>query len=186
MQRFQVFRRRARTEHGTVLGLVYVFIVFPLSRFFQAFDDMISAETLGDKILRVPTFYSAPNDDSGASITLGGCVSIVFGAIHCIAWSFHFATLPERWAWRISAIFVSGLPIAIVFFSFLLSIFDDREHKTTGIELYEDILTCILILMVGPYISARIALLVLPFVELRVLVPGAYVQVDWISFLPHI
>ena len=100
MQQFQVFRRRAtraRTKHGTVFGPANVPIILPLFRFFQAFDDMLSAETLGDKILRVPTFYSAPNDDGGAEVVLGLCVSIiVFGAIHCIAWSFHFVTLPER------------------------------------------------------------------------------------------
>lgn len=66
-----------------------------------------------------------------------GCV---FGAIHCIAWSFLFATLPERWAWRISAILISGLPISIIAFSGLLRIFDKKEHKTAGMELYEDIL----------------------------------------------
>jgi hypothetical protein len=53
MQRFQAFRRRARrTKHGTVFGLGYVFIVFPLKRFFQAFDETLNGETLGDKTLR--------------------------------------------------------------------------------------------------------------------------------------
>ena len=188
MQQFQVFRRRARTKRGTVFGLVYVFIVFPLFRFLQAFDDMINTETLGDETLRVPTFYSPPDNlnDTSIAIILGVCVSIVFGAIHCIAWSFRFTTLQERWAWRISAILVSGLPIATIPFTYLLTIFDDKEHKTTVIELYEAILACILTLISGLYIVARIALLVLPFVALRTLVPGAYVQVDWISFLPHI
>ena len=186
MQRFHAFRRRACIEHGMVFGLGYVFIVFPLFRFFEAFDDMLSAETLGNEPLRVPTFYSPPNDDSGAALGLGVCVSIVFGAIHCIAWSFHFATLQERWAWRISAIFVSGLPIVIVVFSGLLTIFDEKEHKTAGIKLYEGILVWILMSMACLYIFARIALLVLPFVALRAVVPGAYVQLNWISFLPHI
>jgi hypothetical protein len=36
------------------------------------------------------------------------------------------------------------------------------------------------------YIIARIILLVLPFVALRALPPGAYVQLNWVSFLPHI
>ena len=186
MQQLQAFRRRATTKHGTVFGLAYVFIVFPLIRFFQAFDDMFSAETLKGKTLRVPTFYSPPDDDSSLALLFGICVSIVFGAIHCIAWSFHFATLPERWAWRISAILVSGLPIAVATLSVLLTLFEKKEHKTTGMILYEDILMVILMSMTCLYIVARIALLVLPFVALRALVPGAYVELDWISFLPHI
>ena len=186
MQRFQAFRRRARTKHGTILGLGYVFIVFPLKRFFRAFDDMLNCETLGDKTLRVPTFYSPPDDDSSTALGIGVCVSIVFGAIHCIAWSFHFATLPEQWAWRLSAILVSGLPISIIVFSSLLTIFDKKEPKTAGMNLYEDILSFILMSMACLYIIARIALLILPFMALRALLPGAYAQLDWVSFLPHI
>jgi hypothetical protein len=113
MERFQAFRRRACMKHGTLLGLGYVFIVFPVESFFNAFNDMGTCDTLGDETLRVPTFYSPPDEDRYTAGVVGLCISIVFGAIHCIAWSFHFATLPERWAWRISAILVSGLPIAV-------------------------------------------------------------------------
>ena len=186
MQQFQAFRRRACTKHGTVFGLAYVFIVFPVNRFFNAFHDMVTCETLGDKILRVPTFYSPPDDDDGLGISLGGLVAIVFGAIHCIAWSFHFATLPERWVWRISAILISVVPVFMITFTPLLTIFEKKEHKTAGMELYENILTFILFSMFCLYILARIALLILPFIALRALVPGAYVELDWVSFLPHI
>jgi len=186
MQRFQAFIRRSCTKHGAVLGVGYVFIVFPLKRFFEAFADMLHCQTLGDTTLRVPIFYSPPDEDCSVALGLGLCVSIVFGAIHCIAWSFHFATSPERWAWRISAILVSGLPISILIFSFLLTIFDKKETKTTGMNLYEDSISFILMSMACLYIVARIALLVLPFVALRALLPGAYVQLDWVSFLPHI
>jgi hypothetical protein len=52
---------------------------------------------------------------------------------------------------------------------------------STGI--YEKI---IIFGMMFLYIIARIVLLVLPFVALRALPPGAYVQLNWVSFLPHI
>jgi len=177
MERFQAFRRRARMEYGTLLGSGYVFIVFPLERFFVAFRDMGVCETLGDSTLRVPTFYSPP-PNSDMAFSLGICVSIIFGAIHCIAWSFHFATLPERWAWRISAILVSGLPISIIVFMTLITIFDSKRYE--GFQLF------ILMSMTCLYIIARIALLVLPFMALRALPPGAYIQLDWVGFLPHI
>jgi hypothetical protein len=186
MQRFQAFRRRSRKKHGTLLGSGYVFIVFPLMRFFGGFFDVGNCHTLGDKILRVPTFYSPPDEDEGAAIILGVCVSIVFGAIHCIAWSFHFATSPERWAWRISAILVSGLPIAFIDAIAFSKIFDKKEIKTTGMKLYEEFLSFIAWSMLFIYIIARIALLVLPFMALRALLPAAYVQLDWVSFFPHI
>jgi len=185
-KQFQAFIRRSCTKYGIVFGLTYAFIVRPLERFFNAFYDMVTCETLGDKTLRVPTFYSPPDDDDGLGIGLGAFVSVVFGAIHCIAWSFHFATLSERWAWRISAILVSGLPVFMIFFSALLTIFEKKEHKTAGMKLYENILSFILFLMFCLYIVARIALLVLPFIALRAPIPGTYVQLEWVSFLPHI
>jgi len=36
------------------------------------------------------------------------------------------------------------------------------------------------------YLIARIVLFVLPFMELRALPNGEYVQLNWVSFLPHI
>lgn len=94
-----------------------MFIVFPLKCFAVAVIDMVSCSTLGDQKLRVPTFYSLPDKLSDAHVVtvLAVCVSIVFGAIHCIAWSFRFATLREQWAWRISAILISGVPIFLTF-----------------------------------------------------------------------
>jgi hypothetical protein len=181
MEQFQAFRRRSRKKHGILLGSGYVFIAFPLQRFFGAFADMLTCKALGDNTLRVPTFYSSPDEDSGTAIELGVYVSIVFGAIHCIAWSFHFATLPERWAWRISAILIAGLPIAMAALATLLG-----EIKPTRMELYENFLMFVTMLILCLYIIARIALLVLPFMALRALLPSAYVQLDWVSFLPHI
>ena len=167
-------------KHKKLFQMGYVFTVFPLVHFFWAFDNMLNCDTLGDKTLRVATFYSSPNEDSDTALTLG--VLIVFRAIHCNAWSFHFATSPKQWAWRISAIHVSGLPIAIVALSGLLMIFEE-ENKTTGMNFYKDFLPIILMGMSFLYIIARIALLILPFIALCTLLSGTYVQVDWVSFM---
>jgi len=173
-------------KYGITFGLTYAFILCPLEHLFGAFPDMMFCDTLEDKTLRVPTFYSPPDHDDILEVLVGGVVAIVFGAIHCIAWSFHFATLPERWAWRISAILVSALPVFMIALSPLLKIFEKKEHKTAGMILYEDILSFILFSMFCLYILTRIALLILPFIALCALVPGAYVELDWVSFLPHI
>jgi hypothetical protein len=36
------------------------------------------------------------------------------------------------------------------------------------------------------YMTSRIALLVLPLIALRALPPGAYVDLDWATIIPHI
>jgi len=185
MQRFRAFRRGACEEYGTLLGLGYVFIGFPLKRFLGAFEDMVGSDSLGDKSLRVPTFYS-PNIDDYQDLIASAlvlCVAIVFGAIHCIPWSFHFATLQEQWVWRTSAILVSGLPISYIPFVYLLF---EMGDESTWMEFCGIFTAGICAVMGFLYIVARIVLLVLPFVALRALPPGAYVQLNWVSFLPHI
>ena len=184
MQQFRAFRRRACEEYGTFFGLGYVFIGFPLIRFFGTFGDLFECKTLGDKSLRVPTFYSPYNDNDdndGLPFLFAMCVATVFGAIHCIPWSFHFATLQEQWAWRISSVLLSGVPISTFALGFLLS-----EDENGDLKLYDYFLVLILVIIISLYSIARIVLLVLPFVALRALPPGAYAQVNWINFLPHI
>ena len=183
MQQFRAFRQRACEEYGTLFGLGYVFIGFPLIRFFGTFGDLFECKTLGDKRLRVPRFYSPYNDaddNYNWPFFLFLCIATVFGAIHCIPWSFHFVTLQEKWAWRISSVLLSGVPISAFALGFLLS-----DDENGDLKLYDYFLVLIIVILVSLYIIARIVLLVLPFVALRALPPGAYVQVNWVSFLPH-
>jgi len=186
MQQFRAFRRGAWEDYGSLFGLGYAFIVFPLKRFFGALGDMSDCKTLGDENLRVPTFYSPHNDDDGmdgSSFFLALCVATVFGAIHCIPRSFHFPTLQERWVWRISAILVLGVPISYVAIGCLLS---HKENKPTWMKANEFFWGLITSVLTFLYIIARMVLLILPCVALRALPPGAYVQLVWVSFLPHI
>ena len=94
-----------------------------------AFDDMMTCDTVGDKSLRVPTFYSS-YEDNALLFLLATCIATVFGAIHCIAWSFQFATLQERWVWRISTILVSGVPISIYAIASLFHAFGYEDIPT--------------------------------------------------------
>jgi hypothetical protein len=107
----------------------------------------------------------------------------MFGAIHCIPWSFHFATLREQWVWRISAILLSSMPISVMAFGILLP---EKRNKPIWMKLCKAFLMLIIMAMLFLYIMARITLLILPFAALRALLPGAYAQINWISFLPHI
>jgi len=190
IQQFRAFRRGACEEYGTLFGHAYVFIGFPLKRFVGAFYDMSECKTLGNKSLRVPTFYSSYNDDDhneDKPTRPTVCVATIFGAIHCIAWSFHFATLQEQWVWRISAILVSALPISFIFCAFVVKVLYAEESNATWKNLCLKFSAVLLVLLIGPlYLIARMALLVLPFMALRALPPGVYVQLDWVSFLPHI
>ena len=186
MQRFQAFIRGACKEYGTLFGLGYVFIGFPLKRFFDTFGDLWECTSLGDKSLQVPTFYSPYNgndDNDTLPYVLAICVVTVFGAIHCIPWAFYFAALQERCIGRILAILVSVGPICLVAVACLPTY---KENQPRWMQLYQVFEVLIIIAMIFLYIIARIVLLAHPFVALRALPPGAYIQLNGISLLPHI
>ena len=190
MQRFSSFIQRQRQTHGTVLGLAYAFFLYPVLSFFRAFNAMLISVSLDDSMpLRVPTFYAPTFTDydpfdTSELITLGMCVAIVFGGIHCVAWSFHFPTLQEKLAWRISASSIAGLPIFTLAFIILGAFIDIRS------EIWKNIVDIVFTLMAiasfALYVIARMVLLVLPCIALRAPNPVALVEMQWAAFFPHI
>ena len=128
---------------------------------------------------RVPIFWAYTASDNGGlqlfadAIMLG--LGVCFGAIHCIAWLFTFPTHTELFAWRISSIAITAVPVYISVGFFLAAWVDNNN------------LAYISILPAGIlYISARAVTLVLAFTSLRDLPPGAYETVHWTTFIPHV
>jgi len=184
IQKFSAFIQQQRQKHGTVLGLTYVFFLYPILSFFRTFGDMLLSDSLDDSMpLRVPTFY-APiftdyDPEDWRSITVAMCVAVVFGGIHCVAWYFHFPTLQEKLAWRISAASVAGLPILILVFAMLMIVISILS--VVRVVFWYMIQAAFVL-----YIIARIVLLVLPFIALRALNHMALVDIQWAAFFPHI
>ena len=181
VQRLPTFIRKQRQEHGVFFGLVHVFIHNSLLGFLQAAGEIEGSTALHySSPLRVHNFYS-PWDDMNQNhffiISFPICVAVVFGGIHCIAWSFQFPSQQERLTWRISAAFVSGEPILYG----LLIIIDNYQ-----VPLLTICVKALFILVTVMYFIARIVLLVLPCITLRALRPSALIEIQWSSLLPHI
>ncbi|KDQ55304.1 hypothetical protein JAAARDRAFT_133786 [Jaapia argillacea MUCL 33604] len=130
------------------------------------------------KALQVPTFYAGDLDDTEDSLVawISAFIACVFGAIHCFAWSLQFPSHAQQLIWRVSAVVVTSAPLLAV------SAFQSPE---------ESLFSAILIGFVVPatsiiYVIARIALLVLAFTSLRSLPPGAFENVYWTTFIPHL
>jgi hypothetical protein len=128
----------------------------------------------------VPMFYAGRLicDDMERRATLAAsAIATLFGAIHCIAWSFEFESHTEKWLWRISSLTITCIPpVLFVGFRFHSHIQSDVQILGFPFALLAGIL----------YVLARILLLVLPFVSLHSLPPGAYQTVRWTTFIPHI
>ena len=131
---------------------------------------------------KVPTFWSGnPTDkQSGIAGVTTLMAGIIFGAIHCIAWSFEFPSHAELVLWRISSIGIIATPVYfLVSLSFLeISSLPMWVIRTTAIPLVT--------LMPLLYIVARAVTVVLAFTSLRALPPAAYEMVHWTTFIPHI
>ena len=143
----------------------------------------------------VPMFYSGKPSDRQIAISDIGTVlvGIVFGAIHCIAWSFEFPSHREQVLWRLSSAAIAGVPVACLFaaWCFVLGMGVDWDSDSTS--LLRKILAILLFpfVLLLPllgllYAVARITSLVLAFLCLRDLPPGAYENIQWTSYIPHI
>ena len=114
--------------------------------------------------------------------------SCLLGAIHCIAWNFHFPTPTERFLWRISALAIIVLPFVwfvSLFFSFFSIRFDGRIRWTAHKPKHTTWIAWLFLLFVV-YFVARMFLIVELFLSLRELPASAFTDVDWSTFVPHI
>ncbi|KAK7023633.1 hypothetical protein VNI00_016595 [Paramarasmius palmivorus] len=129
-------------------------------------------------------------------------LTTLFGAIHCIPWSFEFSTRTERLLWRISASGLVILPLTllvVIAMGKLIASIDDifRSRIDKGSWAF-GIMQGISVVCIGlpafvigvtlpfAYIVARVNLLSLALMELRILPQSAYQTVEWTTFIPHI
>ena len=120
---------------------------------------------------------------SGSGLIL---VTMVFGGIHCIAWSFHFPSPTEQLLWRISSIAITGFPLAFICLFFIVKLDSDNCVIFILTLILTIILFITIILLVFLYPVFRMLLLVLSLSTLRSLPPSAYQTVQWTTFLPHV
>jgi hypothetical protein len=133
---------------------------------------------------KVPIFYSGdPKDDrllvaDGMTLTAG----VVFGAIHCIAWSFDFATPIQALLWRLSAVAITAVPVVFMIPIGLLVLSEKRSMPITSVLVIGWFIPLLGLL----YITARLITVILAFISLFSLPPGAFETVHWTTLIPHL
>jgi hypothetical protein len=128
---------------------------------------------------RVPKFYSGrvTQCEFILAVSVGLTVAMIFGSIHCAAWSFQFPSYTEQLLWRISSLIITCLPALVLV---VAAIWDHSDLNS------QKFWAAIMMLAPFPYILARIILLVLPFTALRSLEPDVYRTVEWTTLIPHV
>ncbi|KAH6911633.1 hypothetical protein BKA70DRAFT_1423394 [Coprinopsis sp. MPI-PUGE-AT-0042] len=119
-------------------------------------------------------------EDSILAQSLCAFAYAAFGGIHSIAWDFAPYSKWVQGLWRASSLTLAIIPPLFPFFAWIQS-FDwvrDRPAEVAGIFIV--IPACII------FIPARLALLVLPFLELTHLPVDAFKTVSWDDFFAHI
>jgi len=137
----------------------------------------------------VPSFWSSEADKREdelyiMAILFECLVGSIFGAIHCSAWNAAFPTAEEMWTWRGCSLSVTAIP---VFLAALLVL--SEVTKNTFIQVEKDFMSIgkfQIQASIPIYILARISLITLPFMALRALPPGAFVDVNWSVYIPHL
>jgi len=115
--------------------------------------------------------------DSGSGSLMLIVVGVLFGGVHCFAWSFPFPTEREAFLWKFCALYCTTCPVAITAFVLIIP---DRVPAQDSVNGFGTIL-----FIVG-YIVCRIILFVLTFTSLRAEAPGIYEATVWTFFFPHV
>jgi hypothetical protein len=134
----------------------------------------------------VPSFWSLPmneiTDLKGGLLPLAieALVGTVFGAIHCAAWNTDFPTTAEMWIWRSCSSLIVAIPAIILIW--ILGAFTDADES-----LWTVVAFIIGVLVPTPiYVITRLVLIILPLVALRSLPSGAFLDVNWSVYIPHL
>jgi len=144
--------------------------------------------------MKVPTFYCIkPGDrlDAFQMIWASFSIAALFGAIHCAGWSSKilFSSHATSLLWRISSAIITGSPLVWSLFFVFAYAEDESKSGSFSKKVYEILFVVFVILSIPTiplYIISRIILLILAFVELRDLPPGALATIQWANFVPFI
>ena len=113
-------------------------------------------------------------DDIHPTSVLGAILmALVFGGIHCVAWSFTFPSYIEHLLWKISSVAITGIPLVFTVTTLSTVFFDKSLPWSAHLPLLVF------------YVFFRVSLLVLSLTTLRSLPPSALQNVKWTTFIPH-
>ncbi|TDL15019.1 hypothetical protein BD410DRAFT_856986 [Rickenella mellea] len=142
---------------------------------------------------KVSSFYAGDRGHDVWNATLpSAAFAVIFGAVHCIGWSFEFPSHVHEILWRTCSLVITCMPVAMVslvkLIHILLGIRDRRDDIAADVsEIFRNgvgVMAGIILPIL--YVVARMILLVESFLLLKSLPPGAFQTVQWTTFIPHV
>ncbi|PPQ85231.1 LOW QUALITY PROTEIN: hypothetical protein CVT25_010004 [Psilocybe cyanescens] len=143
------------------------------------------------KLMKLPPYYARMTNmkDERLINLFIAVIAMVFGGIHCGGWFFHFPSTAELWIWRSCSLLIAGIPICYIAVE---ALWKTKEYTGYGLRynitqhLYNSLNFFFSYVCVPLYILARVVLVVEVFIAMRDMSPDVYVDINWITFLPHV
>ncbi|KAK7022777.1 hypothetical protein VNI00_016948 [Paramarasmius palmivorus] len=167
---------------GTSKNIFAQIILLPLQIIWHAIVvlNRILLDTGIDRNLAIPISSQLEDIPPLLHITVY-VIGTIFGAIHCIPWSFQFPTTTEQLLWRISAVALATAPMGM---GFLHWYWEECFGQVS------DFLDAVVVIFMLAFFLAnaifRTTLIVIAFTTLRDLPLSAYQTVEWTTLIPHI
>ncbi|KAJ6565615.1 hypothetical protein DFH09DRAFT_1157669 [Mycena vulgaris] len=129
----------------------------------------------------VPSFWAMEwtvDDGTRRAFAMECFVGSIFGTIHCAAWHTDFPSTDEMLMWRVCSLMVTVIPMLLAGLLILgMTLENDMIQKIFG---------AIFAAVAPIYIIIRLFLIILPFITLHKLPPGAFADVNWSVYVPHL
>ncbi|KAG1848979.1 hypothetical protein DFJ58DRAFT_704923 [Suillus subalutaceus] len=107
---------------------------------------------------------------------IGGVSGMMFGGLHCLGWNVLFPRHAERILWRMASI---GIACSSTLAALSLCLVAKYGSRWSFLWINIGIIGIL-------YIFSRVTVIVLMFLSLRSLPPGAYDAVTWSRYIPHV
>jgi len=107
-----------------------------------------------------------------------GFASVAFCGIHLVAWNWSFASVFEKWLWRVSNCLCLVSSLGVVACLWFLA---EIKSKHMGYRI-----VCVsLVVFVGAYILARVCVVIEVFIAFRSMPEELYTIQPWTRYFPH-
>jgi hypothetical protein len=171
-----------------IIILIPFFTLFFLVSFiFTAVFAIVTTSSIRLGASHVPSFYAPiTQSDRWSRMVVFALFGVIFGGLHCVGWTFEFATHPEQRLWRSTSLAITAIPLIVAPIDFLLA---TRLH-TRNIGKFEQIvlltLDLVMTILLFIYVPARLSLIAQALALLRSPPSSALTAVDWTKYLPHL
>ena len=128
--------------------------------------------------------YNIYIDELSLGVVVG---AVVFGALHCAAWNLRFPTSIEQLLWRVAAVITTAIPLVWIAPNKIVRVLRKNtiKQKSQSSQTYTKIFDGLLVVLIVPYIVARLYIMVELFRSLLFLDPKTFAS-TWSSNIPHI